>query len=889
MAETSPPPQGREGRRFPVIPLLLVLLVALFLFPYVFLGRSLLPLDLIPVFQPWVRHARELWGSLPPAHNPLLDALQQYYPRRVHMQEALQGGWLPLWEPHVYGGSPFVGAQQGAVLYPPTWLLALFPPALQFGWSALLHLSAAAVGGFLFLRLLGLGRAAAATGAVAFTFNGFIIVWLAYPNVTQWTLCWLPLALYCWERGHQDRDVRWLSASGLVLGLNLLGGHAQSSAYVFLTWGAWVLVRALAGPRPLPTLFRGLGLPLLLAGGLALGHLLPALDFVPRTDRAGRIPWEAVQGTSMPPAQFWTLLLPRLFGDGTAQFAQQSWLPLDGHAGLAFVERTFYPGVSVLVLAVGGLVLLRRGQLTAETQRTAEGRRGESRRQKAEGSGQGGTTPEHLNAERLNTRTPEHPNTRTPEHLNTRTPEHPPSPTLPYSHTSLLPLLARFSLVLTVLAVLWAMGTPLYKLLWWLPVFGQFTAMARILCVAAWPLACLAALGVHAVLGAREAGEETPATGQPAVKGMAIAAVVLGAIAAVGHFIFGGAAPEGVQQFLAAQGRASVDSLATRDLLLALLWMAAPVLLLGLFAFSRRSPLKPALVGGLVALVVTADLFAFGGTFNPATDPALAHVVTPEIRALQEAPEAYRFLSVGPDGQRGSFNQWMPSNLPATFGLPDIAGSDSFVTRRYRQWETAMTQAAGGAGPWARPGMGGLEAVGVRYYLTGARELFPGNKPFVGTAVQEDPGALPYARLHTNVQALPTQDAVLENLSHPDRFVRIALTSGPNAPAYEGPPTVTPFQVRRVNSNRLVLEGTAPQPGLLVVAEQFDPAWRARVDGRPERVVPADHLLMGIPLEAGQHRVELVYAPAPFRVGLFFTLLTLGAVTTLLIAARRRP
>src|SRR5689334_21187401 len=124
LAMDHPPPTPPAAKS--VLPcLLLVALVALFLFPYLFQGRSMLPLELIPVFQPWASHVRELWAAPPAVHNALLDALQQNYPRRVYMAQSLRAGWLPLWDPYLYGGSPFLATQQGAVLYPPAWLLAL--------------------------------------------------------------------------------------------------------------------------------------------------------------------------------------------------------------------------------------------------------------------------------------------------------------------------------------------------------------------------------------------------------------------------------------------------------------------------------------------------------------------------------------------------------------------------------------------------------------------------------------------------------------------------------------------------------------------------------------------------------------------------------------------
>jgi hypothetical protein len=418
-----PAPPPARSRTWPYV-VALIGLVALFLFPYVFLGRSMLPLELLAIFQPWARHSRELWGDVPLAYNPLLDALQQYYPRRFTMTDSLHGGWLPLWDPYVYGGSPFLAAQQGSVFYPPAWLLTLFSPEMQFGWSALLHLTLAAVGALLFFRQLGLSVPAAVTGAIGFTFNGYVVVWLAYPNVTQWTLCWLPLALYTWERGRGGDDLRWIAACAGVLALSILGGHGQSSEYLLMLWGLWALYRTVALTRSVRGVLRWVALPGALGIALSLGHLLPVLDYVPRTDRGGRVAWSAVLQAGMPPAQLWTFLLPRLFGDETLAFAQKSWMPLSGRAGLAFIERTFYPGISILALA-GGAWAVRR--LSAEARQ-----------------------------------------------------------------------LALFSAVMSLLAVLWALATPLYWPLWAaVPGFKNFTAVARVVCMASWSLPCLAALGVH--------------------------------------------------------------------------------------------------------------------------------------------------------------------------------------------------------------------------------------------------------------------------------------------------------------------------------------------------------------------------------------------------------
>jgi len=788
--------------------LLLPLLAILFLYPYVFRGRIMLPLEILALCQPWTRHIGDLWGSVPSTHNPLLDTLQQYYPRRVYMQEALQGGWLPLWNPYAYGGSPFLATQQGAVLYPPAWALALLRPDLQFGWSAVFHLSVAGMGAYAFFRQLRLRPAGALAGAVAFAFNGFVVVWLAYVNVTQWTLCWLPLALYCWERGRAEDDLRWIAASAGVLALNVLGGHGQISTYVLLVWGAWALFRTLVSETPARGLLRWVALPAALAICLALGHLLPSMDYVPRTDRGARLPWERVLSYSMPASQLWTFLVPRLFGDQTWDYRFTFWMPNTG-ATAAFVERTFYPGAAVLVLA-GAAFAARR-----------------ARREERQ--------------------------------------------------------LAAFSLALAVAGLLLAMATPLYWVFWrFVPGFGQFSAMARVICVSAWGLACLAALGVHCA-------ESEDATVRGLARRALAAGGALGVLAVLCAYYIYGVAPD-VVLTLMRDLRHDIGPLATRGYLLALAWIAAPVALVFLaerLGRGRRAQQAPGIAAWGMAAVVAADLFAFGVHYNPAADAALRPPPTPETSFIQAQTGLFRFLSTGPRGQETVQRMRMPSNLPSVFGFADLSGSDSFISRRYQGWEAATGQASGGS-PWGTPGAPNLRAAGVRYYLTGASEPFAGLSPVVGTAVQEDGGALPYARLHTYTQVLETDADLLTALAVPNRFPAVALTAGPGAREFRGAPSVTPFEARRVNGNRLLLEGEAPGPGLLVVCEQYEPGWKARVDGRPVGLAPAEHLFLGLPLEAGRHRVELTYAPDAYRVGLFGSLAALACLCGIFAGFRRR-
>jgi hypothetical protein len=66
-------------------------------------------------------------------------------------------------------------------------------------------------------------------------------------------------------------------------------------------------------------------------------------------------------------------------------------------------------------------------------------------------------------------------------------------------------------------------------------------------------------------------------------------------------------------------------------------------------------------------------------------------------------------------------------------------------------------------------------------------------------------------------------------------------------------------------------------PGYVVFNETYAPGWHAWVDGKPEPILRAYGLFMAVPVsQLGNHQVEFRYEPTSFRLGLFFTLLTLG-------------
>ena len=354
------------ARSFPV--LVLLLLPCLLLWRVVFFGDAFLPADLLRDVAPW----RDASAPAPVPWNPLMwDGVAEFYPWRAFAADSLHHGFLPLWNPHQFCGTPFVANSQSAVFYPPNLLFDILPVSTAFGVSALLHLMGTGLLMLGFLRFLGLGRVPALLGAVVWQMSAWQAAWLALPTF----LCvsaWLPLALWLVGRFVSRPSARRTMALGACLGVMLLAGHLQIALYCLLLTLGYGLFRA--GPavradktRFLPLLL-GAAFALLLAGGLAAPQLLPAIELSRVSHRAGGAPtWPAYQGyvgLAVPPLALITLFLPGFYGNPTQG---TFWLPqiirTNGGPG-AFMENACYVGVLALALAFVGTGLTWRSRPT---------------------------------------------------------------------------------------------------------------------------------------------------------------------------------------------------------------------------------------------------------------------------------------------------------------------------------------------------------------------------------------------------------------------------------------------------------------------------------------------------------------------------------------------
>jgi hypothetical protein len=292
--------------------IVLALLAAVIVWPALFSGGILLGLDIGGASLPW--------GNLPnfatPHNGTLSDTLAQYYPWRHFLYDALRAGEWPLWNPYILAGHPTFASINEQVFYPPSDLLFPFPAEQTFGWLAWLHLSLAGIGTRLFATTHFEDDASACLAGITFMLGGPLIVWLEYPPFLS-TLGWAGLLFYFLERLLRDGRPLYAALTGVIIGLELLGGQAQYSLYLALLAVVYTIVRLMSlarkNKRSVIWSFANLSLATAIGGGLGAIAYVPAIEFVLQSNR---IPLDLDQllATALPLKNLVTFALPNAFG-----------------------------------------------------------------------------------------------------------------------------------------------------------------------------------------------------------------------------------------------------------------------------------------------------------------------------------------------------------------------------------------------------------------------------------------------------------------------------------------------------------------------------------------------------------------------------------------------
>ena len=904
------------------IMLLLLALPLIFFAPVTLGDRTLLPADNLYQWQPFAAY-REVVRAPEVPHNALLsDLILENYVWKQFIRESIAGGEIPLWNPHLFAGVPFLAAGQHSALYPLSVIFYALPLASAYGWYTVIQLWLAGLCMYALARGLGQGRTGATVAAVSWQLSGWFLARVVFPMILG-AAAWLPLLLLMVEYVIQARPLRgrpasmpWAAGGAVTLGLVIYAGHVEITYYTLLIAGFYAGARLLsdwwrqrrqAGVQgglalaPQQGLARRAGwLLAMVALGLGLGaaQFLPLFELASQNFRAGSATLEQILGWAYPPRRIIAFLMPNFFGN-PARHAY--WDVFSGETVPAtvnalgepihtiywgiknYVEGGAYLGILPMALAAFGLVA-------------------------AWGS-----------------------------HRETGATDGPP-------YRGILAALGALSLT-------FIFGLPTYALLYYLlPFIDQLHSPFRWVFALTLSVAALAGYGAEALALASRQGQALASrqgqawAGQDDSGGARLrrwAGAFGWGLAGAGVAVLAGL---GLSRLLYPQIEPLVERVfhtlalaeqAFADARMFYSYQFRNVLLLGVFLtaggivfLASRTRLRlPRRLGGwaawqgLAVAVIALDLMAAFWGFNPAADPALLDFTPPALEWLQ-----------GQYAQHGPFRittldapgaATMNANIPWMFGLEDVRGYDSIIPKRYTdtmalispQFQLEFNRVAPLTTDHPEAlGSELLNLLNVRY-LVSETEV---NNP-IWELVYEDEAVRIYENRHVLPRAFTLPERATLTYDKPEAFGYLVEQPGIDprrAVLLYDPEGVTstagalldaepvPQRITEYRHIQVTVEATVAEPSWLVLADSYFEGWRAfirpagtgeeaevevpvrLVDGNfrgvfidPEAL--AEHHAQGV--DSGQVTlsdrwlVRFRYSPASFQVGAFLSFIA-GAV-----------
>jgi len=281
------------------------------------------------------------------------DIFLEFYHMRGFTARELLAGNIPLWNPHIYSGAPFLMDPETGIFYPLNWVFLFLPTPLAINTSVILHLTLLGTLTSLWIRRLGNDPVVSLMAGSLAMFGGayFMHTYAGHLGILS-TAAWTPLLLLSLDRNAEEWRKNWFFAGLFAAGMSFLAGHLQ---YVIISATAAALYALFlaAERRQVRTLWCVL---CWYGGGVFLGaaQAFPAVDGLSESYRSA-LTDSYLASFSFHPENLLTLIAPDFFGN-------MDTVPYWGKEYLW--EQSIFLGVGSLFLIIYG-IRDRSGKLLA--------------------------------------------------------------------------------------------------------------------------------------------------------------------------------------------------------------------------------------------------------------------------------------------------------------------------------------------------------------------------------------------------------------------------------------------------------------------------------------------------------------------------------------------
>ena len=291
-------------------------------------------------FWPQLIESRRLyWGDIDLYFTPSLTFLRGN----------IQHGIIPLWNPRLFCGTPYVGNPQTWPFYPTSVLLNWLSIGDFINWSLAIHFYIAGIGTYVVARrTCRLTVGASMLACIVFMLGGQIVSKEQFPAMVQ-AIAWIPMLVWATARLVQKPELHKSVVLGLLGGLEVLSGHGQIAVLgTYLISAVFVVGLVHHRSKGVKQAAQAVGLGLL-AGLLALSisavQTFPMVEFMSHAARQ-TLNLRLANRFYLPFNQLGNFILPTLHG----QPIRGTWM-----GRMNFWETNCYVGFAPALLALAGL------------------------------------------------------------------------------------------------------------------------------------------------------------------------------------------------------------------------------------------------------------------------------------------------------------------------------------------------------------------------------------------------------------------------------------------------------------------------------------------------------------------------------------------------------
>ncbi len=283
-----------------------------------------------------------------------VDDLLHIAPMYHFWKTEVLSGRLPLWNPFVFAGLPFLADPAHPVFSPFNIFFLLFSNLVQaVSFQALVFVFLSALGGFILARSLLLELIPCLYVGLVFGFSGSVFEAANDVN-TLAGIVFIPwiYAVFVKDFIHKRCYFSWKLA--LLLALQLLSGHSQYVYYTLLILGVYYALfvfKEKISYRKRVIYLMSFGVSIILAFLMAAIQLVPTLELLEHTQREQNLDLALVKGLNVESLP--RLIFPKIYGSWVEG---NSWGPNSQHdAGLA--NTAGFISLSALIFA--GIALFK--------------------------------------------------------------------------------------------------------------------------------------------------------------------------------------------------------------------------------------------------------------------------------------------------------------------------------------------------------------------------------------------------------------------------------------------------------------------------------------------------------------------------------------------------